>query len=161
MRTNMFSAQQSKAIITDLVTDEAPKSSRIGANVIGLSKRFGTTPVLENITFDVAEGETLVLLGASASGKTTILRTIAGLEQPDTGYVILHGKDVTNLPVRERGVGVIFQSYALFPRMTVEKNIGYGLRIRHRPRKERRETVNRLIELVQLEQHRQKYPCQL
>jgi ABC-type Fe3+/spermidine/putrescine transport system ATPase subunit len=103
----------------------------------------------------------LVLLGASGSGKTTILRIIAGLEQPDSGYVILHGKDVTDLPARERGVGVIFQSYALFPRMTVEKNIGYGLRIRHRPRKERRETVNRLIELVQLGQHRQKYPWQL
>jgi ABC-type Fe3+/spermidine/putrescine transport system ATPase subunit len=89
--------------------------------------------VLEDVSFDVAEGESLVLLGASGSGKTTILRIIAGLEQPDSGYVILHGKDVTDLPARERGVGVIFQSYALFPRMTVEKNIGYGLRIRHRP----------------------------
>jgi ABC-type Fe3+/spermidine/putrescine transport system ATPase subunit len=82
-----------------------------------------------------AEGEVLVLLGASGSGKTTILRIIAGLEMPYTGKVILHGKDVTELPARERGVGVIFQSYALFPKMTVEKNIGYGLRIRKRKRK--------------------------
>ena len=71
--------------------------------------------VLENISFDVVEGEALVLLGASGSGKTTILRIIAGLEQPYTGKVVLHGKDVTELPARERGVGVIFQSYALFP----------------------------------------------
>jgi ABC-type Fe3+/spermidine/putrescine transport system ATPase subunit len=131
------------------------------ASVLGVSKRFGKTSVLENISFDVAEGEALVLLGASGSGKTTILRIIAGLEQPYTGKVILHGKDVTELPARERGVGVIFQSYALFPKMTVEKNIGYGLRIRRRSRKEIRQTVSELLSLVQLEEHRKKYPSQL
>jgi ABC-type Fe3+/spermidine/putrescine transport system ATPase subunit len=131
------------------------------ASVIGISKRFGKASVLENISFDVGEGEVLVLLGASGSGKTTILRIIAGLEMPYTGKVILHGKDVTELPARERGVGVIFQSYALFPKMTVEKNIGYGLRIRKRKRKEIRETVNELLSLVQLEEHRKKYPSQL
>ncbi len=135
--------------------------SPAAASVVGLSKRFGKTSVLENISFDVAEGEVLVLLGASGSGKTTILRIIAGLEMPYTGKVILHGKDVTELPARERGVGVIFQSYALFPKMTVEKNIGYGLRIRKRKRKEIRETVNELLALVQLEEHRKKYPSQL
>jgi ABC-type Fe3+/spermidine/putrescine transport system ATPase subunit len=117
--------------------------------------------VLDDISFDVAEGETLVILGSSGSGKTTILRIIAGLEQPDSGRVHLHGKDVTDLPARERGVGVIFQSYALFPRMTVERNIGYGLRIRKLPRAEVRETVDRLLTLVQLEEHRKKYPSQL
>ncbi len=131
------------------------------ASVLGVSKRFGRTSVLENISFDVAEGEALVLLGASGSGKTTILRIIAGLEQPYTGKVILHGKDVTELPARERGVGVIFQSYALFPKMTVEKNIGYGLRIRRRRRREIKQTVNELLSLVQLEEHRKKYPSQL
>jgi ABC-type Fe3+/spermidine/putrescine transport system ATPase subunit len=134
---------------------------RAAASVIGISKRFGKASVLENISFDVAEGEVLVLLGASGSGKTTILRIIAGLEMPYTGKVILHGKDVTELPARERGVGVIFQSYALFPKMTVEKNIGYGLRIRKRKRKEIRETVNELLSLVQLDEHRKKYPSQL
>src|SRR2546422_11539627 len=113
-------------------------------SVVGVSKFFGKTSVLENISFDVAEGEALVLLGASGSGKTTRLRIIAGLEQPYTGKIMLHGKDVTELPARERGVGVIFQSYALFPKMTVEKNIGYGLRIRKRRRKEIKKTVNDL-----------------
>ena len=145
-------------------TEEAPSTaepSAAAASVVGISKRFGKTSVLENISFDVAEGEVLVLLGASGSGKTTILRIIAGLEMPYTGKVILHGKDVTELPARERGVGVIFQAYALFPKMTVEKNIGYGLRIRKRRRKEIRETVNELLSLVQLTEHRKKYPSQL
>ncbi len=150
-----------------MITEQAaqPDSNRnsppVATRVIGVSKRFGKTSVLENINFDVSEGEILVLLGASGSGKTTILRIIAGLEQPYTGKVVLHGKDVTELPARERGVGVIFQSYALFPKMTVEKNIGYGLKIRRRRRKEIRETVNRLLALVQLDEHRKKYPSQL
>src|SRR5499427_8100372 len=140
---------------------EREASSGVAASVRSVSKRFKKTSVLEDVSFDVREGESLVLLGASGSGKTTILRIIAGLEQPDSGYVILHDKDVTDLPARERGVGVIFQSYALFPRMTVEKNIAYGLKIRHRPRKERRQVLNDLLKLVRLEEHRKKYPWQL
>jgi ABC-type Fe3+/spermidine/putrescine transport system ATPase subunit len=150
-----------KLIEEQKVPAPAPTASQKATSVVGVSKRFGKTSVLENINFDVAEGEALVLLGASGSGKTTILRIIAGLEQPYTGKVILHGRDVTELPARERGVGVIFQSYALFPKMTVEKNIGYGLRIRKRKRKEIRRTVNELLTLVQLEEHRSKYPSQL
>jgi sulfate/thiosulfate transport system ATP-binding protein len=138
-----------------------PAAGEVAASVRGLSKSFKKTPVLEDVSFDVGVGEALVLLGASGSGKTTILRIIAGLEQPDTGRVILHGEDVTDLPARERGVGVIFQSYALFPRMTVEKNIGYGLRIRGRRRREVKEKVSQLLELVHLEEHRKKYPSQL
>ena len=144
--------------VTATVPETVPQPA---ASIVGISKRFGKTSVLENISFDVAEGEALVLLGASGSGKTTILRIIAGLEQPYTGKIMLHGKEVTELPARERGVGVIFQSYALFPKMTVEKNIGYGLRIRKRRRKEIKATVNELLSLVQLEEHRKKYPSQL
>ena len=151
------------ALIMENPAHPTPKERKPqpAASIVGLSKRFGATSVLENISFDVAEGEALVLLGASGSGKTTILRIIAGLEQPYTGKVILDGKDVTELPARERGVGVIFQAYALFPKMTVEKNIGYGLRIRKRPRKEIKKKVNELLSLVQLEEHRKKYPSQL
>ena len=124
---------------------------QIAASVRNISKSFGAATVLEDINFDVNEGESLVLLGASGSGKTTILRIVAGLESPNSGRVILHGKDVTELPARERGTGVIFQSYALFPKMNVEKNIGYGLRLRGRPKKETAETG----------EHRRKSPSQL
>ncbi len=129
--------------------------------VLDVSKRFGETTVLENVGFEVAEDEILVLLGASGSGKTTILRIIAGLELPNSGSVVLHGKDVTNLPARERGTGVIFQSYALFPKMNVEQNIAYGLKLRRRKKKEIRASVDRLVELVHLEEHRKKFPSQL
>jgi len=130
-------------------------------HVISLSKRFGNAMVLDNINFEVAQGEIVVLLGASGSGKTTILRIIAGLEMPDTGRILLHGKEVTELPARERGTGVIFQSYALFPKMTVERNIAYGLKLRRKPRKDVRKKIDELIELVHLEEHRTKYPSQL
>ena len=150
----------SEASVADAESAREEKR-RMAASVRSVSKSFKKTVVLEDINFDVAEGESLVLLGASGSGKTTILRIIAGLEEPDTGRVILRGEDVTELPARERHVGVIFQNYALFPRMTVEKNIGYGLRIRGRARREIREAVDRLITLVHLEEHRKKYPSQL
>jgi sulfate/thiosulfate transport system ATP-binding protein len=137
------------------------KPNQTAVIVESLSKKFGETVVLENINFEVKEGETIVLLGASGSGKTTILRIIAGLETPDSGSVILHGKDVTNLPSRERGIGVIFQSYALFPKMTVEDNIGYGLRLRGKPKADISEITNELIKLIGLEEHRKKRPAQL
>ncbi len=134
---------------------------KTAVTVAGISKSYGMTPVLENINFNVDEDEIVVLLGASGSGKTTILRIIAGLEMPDSGMIVLHGKDVTKQPARMRGTGVIFQSYALFPKMTVEENIGYGLRLRRRKKNEIQETVNKLIELVRLEEHRKKSPSQL
>ncbi len=140
---------------------EKKTNHAVAASVENLHKRFGATTVLQDISFEVNEGESLVLLGASGSGKTTILRIIAGLETSDSGRVILHGKDVTELPARERGTGVIFQSYALFPKMTVEQNIGFGLRLRSRSRKEIKETVERLIKLVHLEDHYKKRPSQL
>ena len=129
--------------------------------VRNVSKRFGDISILDDISFNVGESEIVVLLGASGSGKTTILRIIAGLETPNAGSVILYDKDVTEVPARLRGTGVIFQSYALFPKMTVENNIAYGLKIRKRSKDEIRDTVDRLIELVRLQEHRQKYPSQL
>jgi ABC-type Fe3+/spermidine/putrescine transport system ATPase subunit len=137
------------------------QTSTLAASIKGLSKKFGQTIVLDNINFDVSEGEIVVLLGASGSGKTTILRIIAGLETADIGSVRLHGRDVSDLPARERGVGVIFQQYALFPQMSVEKNIGYGLRLRGRPKKEVKQKINELIELIEMEEHQKKYPAQL
>jgi ABC-type Fe3+/spermidine/putrescine transport system ATPase subunit len=136
--------------------NDLKEKTQIAVSVEGISKKFGAAVVLEDINFEVNEGETIVLLGASGSGKTTILRIIAGLERPDSGRVVLHGKDVTNLPARQRGVGVIFQSYALFPKMNVEQNIGYGLRLRKKAKAEIKEITDGLIELTGLEEHRRK-----
>jgi ABC-type Fe3+/spermidine/putrescine transport system ATPase subunit len=130
-------------------------------SIRNVSKRFGEAMVLDDINFDVAEDEIVVLLGASGSGKTTILRIISGLETPGSGQVILHGKDVTDIPARLRGTGVIFQSYALFPKMNVEQNIAYGLKLRRRSKKDIREAIDRLVEMVDLLEHRKKYPSQL
>jgi iron(III) transport system ATP-binding protein len=151
------------ANLTNMSRSVAAHSASYGtaAKVEGLKKSFNGTQVLDGISFSVAEGESLVLLGASGSGKTTILRIIAGLEEADSGHVVLHGRDVTALPARDRGVGVIFQAYALFPRMNVEQNIGYGLKIRGRSRREIRERVEELLTLVELQEHRTKYPAQL
>ena len=129
--------------------------------VQNVSKSFGETAVLRDINFKVEEGEILVLLGASGSGKTTILRIISGLETQDEGTVTFHGRDVSELPARLRSTGVIFQSYALFPKMNVERNIGYGLRLRKRSRDDIASRVNELVELVHLEEHRKKRPSQL
>jgi putative spermidine/putrescine transport system ATP-binding protein len=106
------------------------------------------TRALEPATLDIARGETLVLLGPSGCGKTTMLRIIAGLEVPDEGgKVLFDGKDMTRVPIERRNVGMVFQSYALFPNMSVAENIGYGLKIRGVPRHER---VSRVAELVAL-----------
>ncbi|MEP6947546.1 MAG: ABC transporter ATP-binding protein [Acidobacteriota bacterium] len=134
---------------------------KAAVTLLGVSKSFGETSILQDISFSVDEDEIVVLLGASGSGKTTILRIIAGLETADSGMVVLHGKNVTNVPARLRGTAVIFQNYALFPKMTVAQNIGYGLRIRRRSKREIAEAVDRLLELVGLGSHRDKFASQL
>lgn len=109
------------------------------------------TRALEAATLDITRGETLVLLGPSGCGKTTMLRIIAGLEQPDAGgKVLFDGKDMTAMPIERRNVGMVFQSYALFPNMTVSENIGYGLKIRGVPNKERAERVAELVALTNI-----------
>ena len=109
------------------------------------------TRALEPATLDIARGETLVLLGPSGCGKTTMLRIIAGLEVPDAGgRVLFDGKDMTAVPIERRNVGMVFQSYALFPNMTVSDNIGYGLKIRGIPGKERAARVAELVALTNI-----------
>src|SRR5262249_26614375 len=105
----------------------------------------------EPLTLDIAAGETIVLLGPSGCGKTTTLRIIAGLESPDAGgRVLFDREDVTPLPIEQRGVGMVFQSYALFPNMSVAENVGYGLRVRDSPKGERERRVAEMLELVDL-----------
>jgi putative spermidine/putrescine transport system ATP-binding protein len=109
------------------------------------------TRALEPATLDIARGETLVLLGPSGCGKTTMLRIIAGLEVPDSGgRVLFDGKDMTAVPIERRNVGMVFQSYALFPNMSVSDNIGYGLKIRGMPAKERAARVAELVALTNI-----------
>jgi putative spermidine/putrescine transport system ATP-binding protein len=109
------------------------------------------TRALEPATLDIARGETLVLLGPSGCGKTTMLRIIAGLELPDAGgKVLFDGKDMTKVPIEKRNVGMVFQSYALFPNMTVAENIGYGLKLRGMPKEARSARIAELVTLTNI-----------
>ncbi len=131
----------------------------------GITKSYGGTPVLADVSLRVDDGELVALLGPSGSGKTTLLRVIAGLERLDAGAVRFAGEDVTAVPVQRRGIGMVFQHYALFRHMTVADNIAYGLRVR--PRRTRPSAaeiarrVNTLLELVQLSGLGGRYPAQL
>ena len=99
-----------------------------------ITKRFGSQWVVDDVSLEVADKELFVLLGSSGSGKGTILQMIAGLTQPTSGRILLHGRDVTSLPPQQRGVGFVFQNYSIFRHMTVAENIEFGLRIRKVPR---------------------------
>jgi sulfate transport system ATP-binding protein len=126
-----------------------------------LSKSFGGQQVLLDVGFDIAAGEVRVVLGPSGSGKTTLLRIIAGLEQPDQGEIRLNGRNAQALTPQKRELGVVFQEHALFQRKTVEQNIAFGLETRKLAKIEIRETVDRMLALVNLRAHRKKYPSQL
>ena len=129
--------------------------------VSNVNKRFGDFLALDDVSLEVAGGSLTALLGPSGSGKSTLLRVIAGLEVPDSGTVVISGEDATNVPVRKRGVGFVFQHYAAFKHMTVRDNVGFGLRIRKRSKAETRDRVDELISLVQLEGMAARYPSQL
>ena len=131
----------------------------------GIRKRFGTHSVLEDIDLEVHTGELVALLGPSGCGKTTLLRIIAGLEQPDAGSVHFDGTEVTGAHARKRNVGFVFQHYALFRHMTVFDNVAFGLQVQPRairpPKEEIRKRVQALLELVQLDWLGDRYPPQL
>jgi ABC-type Fe3+/spermidine/putrescine transport system ATPase subunit len=140
---------------------EPQAGTREALRVVGLSKWFGSERVLDDMSFSIAEGGSLVLLGHSGSGKSTTLRIIAGLIEPDAGEVYLRGRHIEHLRARERNMGVIFQNYALFPRMTVEENIGFGLRIRGMNKEKRRVIVDELLGMTGMSEQRDKYPAQI
>lgn len=124
-------------------------------------KKFGTFTALDDVSVEVPSGSLTALLGPSGSGKSTLLRVIAGLDMPDSGIVEISGADATRLPPQRRNVGFVFQHYAPFKHMTVERNVAFGLTIRKRPKAEIRARVAELLELVHLEKFADRYPAQL
>jgi sulfate transport system ATP-binding protein len=133
----------------------------MGIVVENVSKNFGDFVALEDVSLEVPSGSLTALLGPSGGGKSTLLRVIAGLEEPDSGTVILDGQDLTASPARERGVGFVFQHYAAFKHMTVRDNVAYGLKIRKRPKDETEARVKELLDLVHLGGFADRYPAQL
>ncbi len=129
--------------------------------VRNVTKRFGDFVALDDVSLEVESGSLTALLGPSGSGKSTLLRVVAGLETPDVGAVFLSGKEATGLRPQHRGVGFVFQHYAPFKHMTVADNVGFGLTVRKRPRREIRNRVAELLRLVQLEGLGGRYPAQL
>ena len=132
-----------------------------GIRVESVVKSYGKTPALRDVTLDIRDGEFMVLLGPSGCGKTTLLRTIAGLERIDSGRIVIGERDVTHLPPRERDIAMVFQSYAVFPHMTVAQNIGFGLRMHRRPAAEIVTRVRDGAELLGLAPFLDRYPAQL
>ncbi len=127
----------------------------------GMNKHFGRVHAVRDVSLEVPAGEFFTLLGPSGCGKTTLLRIIAGLEMPDEGRVLLGGKDITDLPATRRQVNTVFQSYALFPHLTVFENVAFGLRSRKFPQDEINERVGKRLEMLGLEEMAQRRPDQL
>ncbi|MEX2460314.1 MAG: sulfate ABC transporter ATP-binding protein [Paenibacillaceae bacterium] len=129
--------------------------------VKGLNKSFGSFQASKNINFEIEKGKLIGLLGPSGGGKTTILRMLAGLEEPDTGDIIFHGTKVNHLPPQERGIGFVFQNYALFKHMSVFDNIAFGLTVKKKTKQEIKARVSELIELTGLNGLESRLPHQL
>jgi spermidine/putrescine transport system ATP-binding protein len=139
----------------------SPTGGAARLDVVGISKSFSGNPALQDLTLSAAEGSFTCLLGPSGSGKSTLLNLVAGFIRPDAGQVLVRGTDITDVPTRRRRMGVVFQNYALFPLMSVRKNVGYGLAVRGTGRDETDRRVDELLRLVHLEQSSRQLPAQL
>jgi len=126
-----------------------------------VSKRFGAAIALDDVSLEVPDGSLTALLGPSGGGKSTLLRVVAGLEVPDSGTIEFDGEDVTQVPVRDRGIGFCFQHYAPFRHLTVRRNVAFGLEVRKRPKDEIRAKVDELLDLVKIDHLADRYPSQL
>ncbi len=127
----------------------------------GLAKQFGSTKVVNDFSLSIPKGAFVSLLGPSGCGKTTVLRMLAGLEQPTSGAITIDGKDVTGLKANQRQIGMVFQAYALFPNLTVAQNVAFGLRVAGKPRHEIDKRVAEMLELIGLPDLGSRYPFQL
>ncbi|MCA3070557.1 MAG: ABC transporter ATP-binding protein [Rhodocyclaceae bacterium] len=144
-------------------SETPPNDDRSSSAVVldRVTHRYGAFTAVQDIQLEIRAGEFLALLGPSGCGKTTLLRIVAGLIRQSEGHVTIGGEIVDALPPNERGAGIVFQSYALFPHMTVAANIEYGLRARGMPKAERAGVVERMLALVRMREHAARYPRQL
>ncbi|TIY11368.1 MAG: ABC transporter ATP-binding protein, partial [Mesorhizobium sp.] len=124
-------------------------------------KAFGATTVVQDFNLDVEPGEFVSFLGPSGCGKTTVLRMVAGFEEPSAGRIVVAGKDITRLKPNQRNVGMVFQAYALFPNLTVAQNIGFGLKVAGMPKADADRRVAEMLDLIKLPQMGDRYPYQL
>jgi len=143
---------------------DASQSGRVTAPLVrfvGVTKRFGDVVAVDDVSLDIAEGECFALLGGSGSGKTTLLRLLAGFERPTAGRMFIGEQDITDVPPHRRPINMMFQSYALFPHMNVERNVGFGLRQEGLPKDVIRERVVAALKLVEMETFIKRRPDQL
>jgi putative spermidine/putrescine transport system ATP-binding protein len=145
----------------NVVAGEIGAGDDVALALEGITKCFGRTVAVFDLSLSVREGELVSLLGPSGCGKTTILRCIAGYIRPDAGAIHLFAENVTSKPPFRRGIGMVFQNYALFPHMTVERNVAFGLRMRKMTRQERRQRVEETLSLVHLEGFERRWPADL
>src|SRR5689334_25326400 len=138
-----------------------PQAGRIAIALESVSKSFGSHRAVDDVSFDIVEGEFFSMLGPSGCGKTTSLRMIAGFETPDSGRVLLGGTDVTRVSANRRPVNMVFQQYALFPHMTIYDNVRFGLKVKRVPRSEHRVRIAELLQVVGLEGLEHRKPKQL
>jgi len=129
--------------------------------VNNLNKNFGNVKAVQGVSFEAAEGKVLSLLGPSGCGKTTTLRCIAGFENPDAGEISLDDRRITHIPPEKRGIGMVFQNYALWPHMTVYANLAFGLQIKKIPKDEITKKIKRVLSMVRLEGYENRYPRQM
>jgi spermidine/putrescine ABC transporter ATP-binding subunit len=128
-------------------------TTEVALNLAGISKSYGSVQALKPMSLEIKDGEMLALLGPSGCGKTTTLRLIAGFEAPDTGSILINGKDVTDLPPNKRALGMVFQNYSLFPHMTVGENVAFGLKVRGASKADRAARVRAMLEMVRLDKY--------
>lgn len=153
------SRHDSDGLLTSALREQAADQQYL--TLKGLAKRFGKTRVFSDINAEIARGEFITLLGPSGCGKSTLLRAIAGLNDVDSGEIIVDGHDITRLPPQRRGIGMVFQHYALFPNMRVADNVAFGLRMKKVRPEERERRVTEVLRLVELTDQAQRYPHQL
>ncbi len=142
-------------------TTPSPQAASPAVEVADLTKHYGSVVALKDVDLAIGAGEYFVLLGPSGGGKTTLLRTIGGFNKPTSGRVLLHGKDVSHLPPDKRPTSMVFQSYALFPHMTVAGNVAYGLSLTRRPRDEIQAKTEAMLEMVGLKGYGERKPHEL